>query len=157
MSKLFRAASTVMVAVGLAYLFIYTQSLSVDKLTILEQPSYYAVQSIWFTFIAGIIDIVFGVLGSFFSWFKIMDPEKEALPNAGYVSDKDIHTLISGEEDGDAQAASPVPDRVAVRQTEGLDEPTEILIEPTEILPGEECSTEISDSETAIIFGEDEV
>lgn len=157
MSKLFRAASTVMVAVGLAYLFIYTQSQSADRLTILEQPSYYAVQSLWYMFIAGIIVIVFGVLGSFFSWFKKMDPEKEALPNAGYVSDKDIHTLISGEEDADTQVASPALDMAALQQTEVLVETTEILIDPTEVLPDEEGGTEAKDSETEILFREDKV
>lgn len=127
MSKLLRAASTVMITVGLVYLFVYTQSQNVDKLTILEQPSYYAVQSLWLMFIAGIIVILFGVLGSFFSWFKKMDPEKEALPNAGYASDKDIHTWVSGEADGGAETDLASSAKRAQQQTEVLDKTTEIL------------------------------
>ncbi len=156
MSKLFRAASTVMIAVGLAYLFMYTQSQNVDKLTILEQPSYYAVKSLWLMFIAGIVVILFGVLGSFFSWFKKMDPEKEALPNAGYASDKDIHTWVSGEADGSAESSSPTPTKKAQQQTEVLDKTTEILTESTEILPDDEGSPKTTDGETEIICQEDE-
>ena len=156
MSKLFRVASTVMIAVGLAYLFMYTQSQNVDKLTILEQPSYYAVQSLWLMFIAGIVVILFGVLGSFFSWFKKMDPEKEALPNAGYASDKDIHTWVSGETDGSAESGSATPAKKAQQQTEVLDKTTEILTESTEILPDEEGSPKTTGGETEIIRQEDE-
>ena len=156
MSKLFRAASTVIIAVGLVYLFMYTQSQNVDKLTILEQPSYYAVQSLWLMFIAGIVVILFGVLGSFFSWFKRMDPEKEALPNAGYASDKDIHTWVSGEADGVAEASSASPAKKDPQQTVVLDKTTEILTESTEILPDEESSPKTTDGETEIIRQEDE-
>ena len=155
MSKLFRVASTVMIAVGLAYLFMYTQSQNVDKLSILEQPSYYAVQSLWLMFIAGIVVIIFGVLGSFFSWFKKMDPEK-ALPNAGYASDKDIHTWVSGEADGGAEASSASPAKRAQQQTEILDKTTEILTESTEILLDKEGSSKTTGGETEIISQEDE-
>lgn len=155
MSKLFRATSTVMIAVGLAYLFMYTQSQNADKLTILEQPSYYAVQSLWLMFIAGIIVILFGVLGSFFSWFKKMDPEK-ALPNAGYASDKDIHTWVSGEADDDVEASPASPAKKAQLQTEVLDKTTEILTESTEILPDGEGSPKTTGGETEIIRQEDE-
>ena len=157
MSKLFRAASTVMITVGLAYLFVYTQSQTANKLTILEQPSYYAVKSLWLMFIAGIVVILFGVLGSFFSWFKKMDPEKEALPNAGYASDKDIHTWVSGEADGGAEADLASPAKRAQQKTEVLDKTTEILTESTEILSDEESSSEIAGSETEILRQEDEI
>lgn len=156
MSKLFRAASTVMIAVGLAYLFMYTQSQNFDKLIILEQPSYYTVQSLWFMFIAGIVVILFGVLGSFFSWFKKMDPEKEALPNAGYASDKDIHTWVSGEADGGDEADSASPAKKAQQKTEVLDKTTEILTESTEILPDGAGSPKTAGGETEIIQQEDE-
>jgi len=157
MSKLFRAASTVMIAVGLAYLFMYTQSQNVDKLTILEQPSYYAVQSLWLMFIAGIVAILFGILGSFFSWFKKMDPEKEALPNAGYATDKDIHTWVSGEADSGAEVGSASPAKGAQQQTEVLDKTTELLTESTEILPDEEGGGGAKACETEILRREDEV
>lgn len=156
MSKLFRTASTVMIAVGLAYLFIYTQSQNVDKLTILEQPSYYVVQNLWLMFVSGIVVILFGVLGSFFSWFKKMDPEKEVLPNAGYASDKDIHTWVSGEIDSVAEASSASPSKKAQQQTVVLDKTTEILTESTEILPDEEGSLQTTGGETEIIRQEDE-
>lgn len=156
MSKLFRVTSTVMIAVGLAYLFMYTRSQSVDRLIILEQPSYYAVQSLWLMFVSGIIVILFGVLGSFFSWFKKMDAEKEALPNAGYASEKDIHTWVSGEVDSVDDAGLPILPKKAQLKTVVLDKTTEILTESTEIIPDEEGSLQTTGGETEIIRQEDE-
>lgn len=156
MSKLFRVTSTVMIAIGLAYLFVYTQSQNVNKLSILEQPSYYAVQSLWLMFVSGIVVILFGVLGSFFSWFKKMDPEKEALPNAGYASEKDIHTWVSGEVDSVIDDSSTSPSKMTQPETEVLDKTTEILTESTEILPDEEGNIQSTDGETEIIRQEDE-
>lgn len=156
MSKLFRVTSTVMIAVGLAYLFMYTRSQSVDRLIILEQPSYYAVQSLWLMFVSGIIVILFGVLGSFFSWFKKMDAEKEALPNAGYASEKDIHTWVSGEVDSVNDAGLPILPKKAQLKTVVLDKTTEILTESTEIIPDEEGSLQTTGGETEIIRQEDE-
>lgn len=157
MSKLVRAASTVMITVGLVYLFIYTQSQNIDKLTILEQPSYYIAQSLWRVFIAGIVVILFGVLGSFFAWFKKMDPEKEVLPNAGYASDKDIHAWVTGKADGSAAAGSASLAEGAHQQTEVLGETTEILAEPTEILPDGEDHLAPAGGETETLRQEDEV
>lgn len=157
MSKLFRTVSTVIIAIGLAYLFVYTQSQNIDKLSILEQPSYYAVQNFWLMFVAGIVVILFGVLGSFFSWFKKMDPETEVLPNAGYASDKDIHTWVSGEADGSNASSTPVPSKATQQQTEVLDRTTEILSGATEVLLDGKSGDGAKGDETEILRQEDEV
>ncbi|EOS53227.1 hypothetical protein C809_00172 [Lachnospiraceae bacterium MD335] len=96
MSKFMRVISTLMIITGLVFLFVYIQSLRTDNTDILNRPSYYIARNYWFMFVAGIIVIIFSILGSFFSWFKIMDPVKEALPNAGYASSSDINTWVSG-------------------------------------------------------------
>lgn len=166
MSKLFRAASTVMIAIGMVYLVIYTRSQYIAKLTILDQPSYYVARDLWLMFLAGIVVVAFGVLSSFFSWFKKMDPEKGILPNAGYATDQDIHTWVSGEADrgaGDGQAAAAEGGRTGqskrapVEPTEILTESTEILAEPTEILPDQEGGPVAADDKTEILRREDEV
>lgn len=156
MSKLFRVVSTVMIAVGLVYLFVYAQSQNMDKLTILEQPSYFVAQNLWLMFVAGIVVVLFSVLGSFFSWFKKMDPEKEALPNAGYASDQDIHTWVSGEADGSTVSGAPIYDKEA-EQTEVLDITTEILGEATEVLSDGKNDNGVEDIETVILRQEDEI
>lgn len=157
MSKLFRTVSTIIIAIGLAYLFVYTQSQNIDKLSILEQPSYYAVQNLWLMFIAGIIVILFGVLGSFFSWFRKMDPETEALPNAGYASDKDIHTWVSGEASESNASGTPVSGKATQQQTEVLDTTTEILSEATEVLLDDKSGDDAKGDKTEILRQEDEV
>lgn len=96
MSKFMRVISTLMIITGLVFLFVYVQSLRTDNTYILNRPSYYIARDYWFMFVAGIIVIIFSILGSFFSWFKIMDLVKEALPNAGYASSSDINTWVSG-------------------------------------------------------------
>lgn len=96
MNKFMRVISTLMIITGLVFLFIYVRSLGIDNADILNRPSYYIARNYWFMFVAGIIVIIFSILGNFFSWFKIMDPIKEALPNAGYASSSEINTWVSG-------------------------------------------------------------
>ena len=59
--------------------------------------------------------LVFSVLGSFFSWFKKLDPAKEALPNAGYASQEEIETWVSG-------STAVVEDTSSVGKTVALNE-----------------------------------
>lgn len=149
MGKLMRVVSTIMVVIGLAFLFVYIQSLETDNADILNRPSYYIVRDYWFMFVAGIITIVFSILGSFFSWFKTMDPAKEALPNAGYVSSSEINTWVSGTT-ADTRAET----EVLTENNESLGERTETLydleasLKDTEILMNEDSS---GDSDTEIM------
>lgn len=96
MSKIFKIVSMIMIAVGLAFLFFYTQSQNGNQLDILQQPSYYAARNYWLMFIAGIAVLLFSLLGSFFSWFKEFDTKEEVLPNAGYASEQEIRTWVEG-------------------------------------------------------------
>ncbi len=121
MSKIFKTASTAMIAVGLAFLFRYIQTQGVSKLDILRQPSYYTVQNYWFVFVAGIAVLLFSLLGSFFSWFKEFDVKEEILPNAGYASDQEIRTWVAGEgteETEDGGRTRVLPGSAAVAETE---------------------------------------
>lgn len=158
MGKLLRTASTAMILIGLVYLFIYTQSQNIDRLSILERPSYYALQNFSHMFVAGVVVVLFSVLGSFFSWFKKMDPESEALPNAGYASQKDIHIWVSGESGTDPEEVAPsAPGKATLEQTEILVKTTEIISESTEILPEDDVGSGDTGSETEILRQEDEV
>lgn len=96
MGKIFKMISVIMIVAGLAFLFVYTQSQNGSKLDILDQPSYYAARNYWLMFIAGIVVLLFSLLGSFFSWFKEFDTKEEILPNAGYASDQEIRTWVGG-------------------------------------------------------------
>lgn len=96
MGKTFRIISTLMIAIGIFFVFIYTQAQNSNKMDILNQPSYYVIQNYWYIFISGIAVILFSLLGSFFSWFKKWDTTEEILPNAGYVSEQDITAWVSG-------------------------------------------------------------
>ena len=96
MSKSFKLISTIMIGIGFAFLFFYIQSQGENRLQVLEQPSYYILQNYWFVFVAGIAVLLFSLLGSFFSWFGQFDAAEEVLPNAGYASDQEIRTWVSG-------------------------------------------------------------
>jgi len=149
MSKFMRVVSTIMVIIGLAFLLVYVQSLRSDNADILNKPSYYIVRNYWFMFVAGIIAIVFSILGSFFSWFKTMDPVKEALPNAGYASSSDINIWVSGTTVDTGAETEVITENIELSsgQTEVLHD-SETSLKETEILADEDGS---KDSETEII------
>lgn len=149
MSKLMRVVSTIMVIIGLAFLLVYVQSLKSDNADILNRPSYYVVRNYWSMFVAGIIAIVFSVLGSFFAWFKAMDPVKEALPNAGYASPGDINTWVGGTTVDTEEETEILTENMESSggQTEILQD-SETSFEETEILMDVERS---KDAETEII------
>ena len=143
MSRLFRAASSLMAAVGIAYLFVYVFAGNLNRADILNQPSYYQVQNYLFLFAAGVLVLVFSLLGSFFSWFKQFDAGKAPLPNAGYAEEEDIRTWIAGtsmdaaEEKKHAavhRVENPSDGVTAVLPGGGADMETE----PTELLRKEE-------------------
>lgn len=118
MSRFFKAASTIMIAIGFAFFYIYVQGQADSKLNIFQQPSYYMVQSYWFIFVSGIAVLIFSLLGSFFSWFKEFDIKEEILPNAGYASVQEIHTWVgegseaitTAMETGDVEATAAMQD-----------------------------------------------
>ncbi len=96
MNKSFRVISTILIVIGLLFLYLYLQFQNGDRLQVLAQPSYYLVQNFWYVFLAGIFVIVFSVLGSYFSWFKQMEKKEDILPNAGYATHEEINTWIAG-------------------------------------------------------------
>mgnify|MGYP007123093104 CR=1 FL=1 len=151
MSKMFKTASTAMIAVGLAFLFRYIQAQGGSKLDILGRPSYYAVQNYWFVFVAGIAVLLFSLLGSFFSWFKEFDRKEEVLPNAGYASDQEIRTWVTGSDAEEMPAGSQTQvlpgGRGAVAETEVLGRGAVAAAE-TEVMAGNSAAeTEVMDRE----------
>ena len=58
MSKFMRVISTVMIIIGLVFLFVYVQLLGTDNTDILNRPSYYIARNYWFMFVAGIIAFI---------------------------------------------------------------------------------------------------
>lgn len=158
MNKSFRTISTILIAIGLIFLYLYLQFQSGNRLQILEQPSYYVVQNYWYVFLAGIFVILFSVLGSFFSWSKQLEKKEEILPNAGYATDEEISTWIAGSTADireNEQPKTEVLPNSAVEKTEVLpnaeEKPlskTEVLLQKTEILPGK---TEVLPGKTEIL------
>lgn len=158
MSKFMRIVSTLMVIIGLAFLFVYVRSLGSGNVDILNQPSYYTVRSYWFMFVTGIITVIFSILGSFFSWFKMLDPVKEALPNAGYASSEAIQTWVGGTtaDAGDETEAAPeIKAPFSDERTEIPHEPGEFFGQ-TETEPDERTEilwdSQMSSDETEILL-----
>lgn len=147
MNKFMRVISTLMIITGLLFLFIYVQSLGTDNTDILNRPSYYMTRNYWFMFVAGIIVIIFSILGNFFSWFKIMDPVKEALPNAGYASSSDINTWVSGTTVDTGVETEILTENIK----SSSNNKTEILQDSKPTLEETEILQDIEDSATEII------
>ena len=123
MVKIFKIGSSLMIAIGVFFLYLHAQSQGGSNLDILSQPSYYIIQNYWYVFLAGIVVVVFSLLGSFFSWFKKLDNLEEALPNAGYASDQDISTWVGG-------STADLNDRTAIlseQHVENSQSKTEVL------------------------------
>lgn len=97
MNKICRVISTVLIMMGLYFLcfYIYKENVQ-NKFFVLRRPSYFMLQNYWYIFLAGIVVLVFSLLGSFFSWFKGMEEKEGILPNAGYSSKKDITNWVGG-------------------------------------------------------------
>ena len=96
MGKLFKILSTLMICVGLLFLFLYVKAQGTGPQEILNNPSYYVAQNYWFVFLSGIAVLAFSVLGSFFSWFRNIDAKEQVLPNAGYSSSQHIDSWLQG-------------------------------------------------------------
>ena len=156
MNKVLRAVSTMMIAGGLIFVFLYYQSQNGNRTDILNQPSYYTVQNYLFVFLAGIAVLIFSLMGSFFSWFKKLDVQEEVLPNAGYVSEQEIKTWVDGSTVDISEKTQILFNTAAAkdgtkteihsestkdRKTEIL--PTRIKTEKTEVLPASEKNREV--------------
>lgn len=91
-----KVLSTILIAAGIADLFLFVNRQNRSLLDIFDQPSYYAMQNYKMLFLAGIAVVAFSVLGSFFSWSDKIDPKEEVLMNAGYTSAQNIETWLKG-------------------------------------------------------------
>lgn len=95
MNKIFGLFSTILIAVGLLFLFVYFSNPIIKATEFFERPSYYVQQNFYFIFLAGAAVLLFSVAASFFSWLKILQRE-ESLPNAVYAKKEDIHEWMKG-------------------------------------------------------------
>ena len=96
LGRVLKVISTILIAVGIAYLFLFVKEQNRSVTDILDQPSYYAMQNYKMLFLAGIAAVAFSVLGSFFSWSEKIDPKEQVLMNAGYTSAENIETWLKG-------------------------------------------------------------
>ena len=96
LSRVLKIISTILIAVGVAYLFLFVMEQNRNVTDILEQPSYYAIQNYKMLFLSGIAVVACSVLGSFFSWSEKIDPKEQILMNAGYTSAENIDTWLKG-------------------------------------------------------------
>ena len=110
MNRLFRIASTILVVVGMIFIFFYIFSKKITAgIGILERPSYYVSQNFWMVFLAGAAVVLFAIIGSFFSWHVKSEPQEEILLNAGYTDKKQIEDWVDGSTlDSDATSANSV-------------------------------------------------
>ena len=96
LSRILKIISTILIAVGIAYLFLFVLEQNRSVTDILDQPSYYAIQNYKMLFLSGIAAVACAVLGSFFSWSEKIDPREQVLMNAGYTSAENIDTWLKG-------------------------------------------------------------
>ena len=96
LSRVLKIISTILIAVGIAYLFLFVLEQNRSVTDILDQPSYYAIQNYKMLFLSGIAAVACAVLGSFFSWSEKIDPREQVLMNAGYTSAENIDTWLKG-------------------------------------------------------------
>ena len=96
LSRVLKIISTILIAVGVAYLFLFVMEQNRNVTDILEQPSYYAIQNYKMLFLSGIAVVACSVLGSFFSWSEKIDAKEQILMNAGYTSAENIDTWLKG-------------------------------------------------------------
>ena len=68
LSRVLKIISTILIAVGIAYLFLFVLEQNRSVTDILDKPSYYAIQNYKMLFLSGIAAVACAVLGSFFSW-----------------------------------------------------------------------------------------
>lgn len=96
LSRVLKIISTILIAVGIAYLFLFVLEQNRSVTDILDKPSYYAIQNYKMLFLSGIAAVACAVLGSFFSWSEKIDPKEQVLMNAGYTSAENIDTWLKG-------------------------------------------------------------
>ena len=96
LSRILKIISTILIAVGIAYLFLFVLEQNRSVTDILDKPSYYAIQNYKMLFLSGIAAVACAVLGSFFSWSEKIDPREQVLMNAGYTSAENIDTWLKG-------------------------------------------------------------
>lgn len=137
MSRICRVISTILILTGLVFLgfYIFVQSAG-DKTAVFDQPSYYVIQNYWYIYLAGIVVLLFSLLGSFFSWFKGMEEKEEILPNAGYSSKKDIAGWMDGTSLDTVQISEEDKKKPAMQYENKMDESSKE--EKTEILEGDQ-------------------
>ncbi len=95
MTRILRFLTTLMIGIGIFYLFFYIHSYYEKSLTVLFQPSYYTQKSFKQLFLLGIITIAIALAGCFLSWFRKLDPEKRELPNAIAAKAGEIDTWLT--------------------------------------------------------------
>ncbi len=82
MNRILRIITTIMIAVGLFYIFYYALYAVEHTFDALYQPSYFVIGSYRRLFIAGVMTVAVTFIGNFFAWFKQMDTVKRELDNA---------------------------------------------------------------------------
>lgn len=154
MNKLFKILSTVLIVIGLEFVFYYILKEQISRGTeIFDNPSYYIRQNYLYVFFAGSVVILFSLIGSFLAWHKNAEPKEEILPNAGFSQKEEIAAWLEGSTLDTAITAEKSDInivKVTVEKTEVLnkEEKTAILNaeESTEILYAEE-KTELTNEE----------
>ena len=63
LSRVLKIISTILIAVGIAYLFLFVLEQNRSVTDILDQPSYYAIQNYKMLFLSGIAAVACAVLG----------------------------------------------------------------------------------------------
>ncbi len=146
MNRFLRMITTLMLAVGFVYIFLYTFKYMDVGLDALYQPSYFTVKSYRNLMISGALTVLITLIGSFFAWFRQLDTKKKELPNAlganadqidGWLKDSTLRVVGNTAE--------------GMEKTEIIDDKHEYV--KTEIVQGDTVNEEYK--ETEILTGED--
>lgn len=161
MNKILKIISTLLIGIGLVYIFLYVTNTGSTGIEILQKPSYYTRQNFWYIFLAGAMVLVFSMLSGFFIWHKDAQPKDEILLNAGFAGKKQITGWLAGSTLD--MTANTVSKEQTITEANGKTEilsqdKTEILEEgETEVLSEEEKTEILEEGTGTEILTEEEL
>lgn len=133
--RLFRILSTVLVAVGVSFIFYYIFRGRMGRgVEVFSQPGYYFRQNYVYLFGTGAVVTLSALIGSFFAWHRDAEFTEKALPNAGFSQGEEIHEWLQGSTLDTGQSVEFHKSEAGKGDTELLleEERTEIIVDDKE-------------------------
>lgn len=96
MSRQLKTLSALLLGIGMGFIVVYLVNQNPDLASQLSYPSYYVRRTYIYIFVSGACGVIFAVMANFFSWMKKLDINEDVLSNAGFVSDQERTSMVTG-------------------------------------------------------------